>query len=176
MPDGQARGRRRQPAGPSSSERPDAWQVALKQLAVRARSTHEVRQALARRGYPSEDIARVIARLTAARYLNDAEFAITWVSMRARRGAVGPLRLTRELHAKGIAEGEIQAALRAVSGENDPGEAVREAARRKLKSLAGLPAEVARRRLAAYLARRGFEGDLIVSTCREQVPFAHETE
>jgi len=147
-------------------ERPDAWQTALKWLAVRARTTHEVRTALARGGYATEEIDAVIARLAAARYLDDADFARTWVSIRAQRGTAGPVRLARELRAKGIPDGEIAAALRRLSAEWDSAEAAGEAARRKLKSLHGLPAETARRRLVAYLERRGFSRDLVLATCR----------
>jgi len=85
MPDDAAPDGGRGSRDPSARERPDAWQVALKVLAVRARTTHEVRQALTRRGYPPDEVAAVIARLTAARYLDDADFARSWVSARARR-------------------------------------------------------------------------------------------
>ena len=170
------RGARPRPAGPGPSERPDAWQVALKQLAVRARTTQEVRQALRRRGYPPQEIATVIARLTAARYLDDADFARTWVTTRARRGAAAPARLAHELRTKGVAPGEIAAALSALQDEWDPGEAAGEAARRKLKSLHGLPAPVARRRLAAFLDRRGFSPEIIVAACRRCFAATDESE
>jgi len=176
MPDEDGRSGRQTAGDPTRQERRDAWQVALKQIAVRARSTHEVRQTLTRRGYAPQEIAAVIARLTTARYLNDADFARTWVSTRAHRGAAGPARLARELRTKGIAAGEIAAALRALHEEWDPAEAAREAARRKLKSLQGLPAPVARRRLAAFLDRRGFSPDIILATCRRYVSDANDSE
>ena len=47
------------------SDRPDPWGVALKQLALRARTAEEVRRSLARRGYKGDEIAAVLARLTA---------------------------------------------------------------------------------------------------------------
>jgi regulatory protein len=166
MPDGETPRRRPAVRRQAASERPDAWQAALKQLAARARSVQEVERALARRGYSVAEIATVIARLRAAHYLDDAEFARTWVTARAHRGAAGPVRLARELRAKGVAEGDIGAALRAIRDEWDVGEAARTAARRKLKSLEGLPKEVARRRLAAHLERRGFSREVILATCR----------
>lgn len=161
---------------PSARERPDAWHVALKVLAVRARTTHEVRRALTRRGYPPDEVAAVIARLTAARYLDDADFARTWVSARARRGAAAPARLARELRTKGVAGGEIAAALRGLQEEWDPAAAAGEAAKRKLKSLQGLPIPVARRRLAAFLDRRGFSADIVLTTCRRYLAAADESD
>jgi regulatory protein len=161
---------------PARQEQPDPWQIALKHIAVRARTTHEVRQTLTRRGYAPREVAAVIARLTAARYLDDADFARTWVSTRARRGAAAPGRLARELRTRGIAAAEIAAALRALQEDWDPAEAAGEAAKRKLKSLQGLSTPVARRRLAAFLDRRGFTPEIILATCRRYVSDANESE
>jgi regulatory protein len=165
-----ARGRRGE-ASPAQAEpeRPGAWGIALKLLAVRSRSSHEVRQTLGRRGYPPDEVAAVIERLTACRYLDDAEFARTWVTARAHRVAVGPARLARELRAKGIPEGQIAAALSALAEEWTASEAADEAVRRKLKALAGLPPAVARRRLAGYLERRGFSPEIIINMCRAHI-------
>jgi regulatory protein len=162
-----ARGRRGEASpGQAERERPGAWGIALKLLAVRSRSSHEVRQTLGRRGYPPDEVAAVIERLTARRYLDDAEFARAWVTARAHRAAVGPARLARELRAKGIPEGQIAAALSALAEEWTASDAAEEAVRRKLKALAGLPPAVARRRLAGYLERRGFPPEIIVRMCR----------
>ena len=164
------------PAEPIGRGRPDAWQAAVKLLAVRGRSSHEVREALRRRGYSPDDVGAVIARLAAARYLDDAEFARTWALTRARRGAAAPARLARELRAKGVPDADIAAALRALHEAWDAAAAAAEVARRKLRTLQGLPPETARRRLAAHLERRGFTREIILATCRRQAPHAHEHE
>jgi regulatory protein len=161
---------------PAAGERPGAWQAALKLLAVRSRSSHEVRQALDRRGYPPDEVAAVIARLTTCRYLDDAEFARTWVTARAHRAAVGPARLARELRAKGIQEGQIAAALHSLAEEWTPAEAAGEAVRRKLKALTGVPPAVARRRLAGYLERRGFSPEIIIAMCRRHIGATTDAE
>ncbi len=51
-----------------------------------------------------------------------------------------------------------------------------EVARRKLGALKGLPAPVARRRLAAFLDRRGFGPDIILATCRRYVSGVNESD
>jgi regulatory protein len=151
-------------------DRPSAWNAALALLALRGRTVREVRGALRRRGYAADEIAETIGRLTDARYLDDAGFARNWVAARAQRNGIGPIRLTRELRAKGIADAEIAAALDALADEWDPAAAADAAARRKARSLAGLPPEVARRRLAGHLERRGFSPEIIVAMCRRHVP------
>ena len=117
----------------------------------------------------------MLARLTASRYLDDADFARTWVAARARRTVTGPARLARELRAKGVADADIGAALSALAEEWDVSEAAAAAVRRKLPSLRGVPSGVARRRLAAFLERRGFSAEIILAICRTQFRGAEES-
>ena len=155
---------------PAAGEPAEAWETAIALLAMRAYSTHELTQRLTGRGYGPDEIAAVVARLTAARYLDDAEYARAWARSRARRLSLGPARLTRELRARGVGEAHIAAALAETLAEDDPGALAEAAAARRLKGLQGVPAEAARRRLAAYLARRGFATDIIIRVCRRHFP------
>ena len=54
-------------------------------------------------------------------------------------------------------------------------EAAAAAVRRKLPSLHGVPPSVARRRLAAFLERRGFSAEIILAVCRAQFRGAEES-
>lgn len=153
-----------------AAEPPDPWDAAVKLLGMRALTTQELRQRLARRGYAADQIQAVVARLTASRYLDDAEYARAWALARAHRHSVGPARLARELRSKGIAETEISRALREAFGERDAREVAEAAAVRKLKALQGLAPEVARRRLGAFLIRRGFAVEVVLALCRKHFP------
>ena len=148
-----------------------AWEAAVALLAMRARSSEEIRRRLRQRHFSLAEIDAAIDRLTAAGYLNDAAFAEQWARARQERQALGPGRLARELKAKGVGEPEVAAALDALQRERDVGEVAAEAAARRLKGLRGLPPEVARRRLAAFLERRGFSTEVILDLCRQH--FAH---
>jgi len=160
----------------AATDRLDPWQVAVKLLAMRAMSTEELRQRLARRGYAGDQIASVIAKLTAARYLDDAEYARTWARSRAQRRSLGPARLARELRARGIAEPEISAVLDEVFGERDVRSVAEAATIRKLRDLQGLAPLVARRRLAAFLTRRGFPAEIILTLCRKHFPHREDLD
>lgn len=157
-------------------ERRDAWQAAVKLLAMRAHSAQELRKRLARRGYPADEITSVIARLTALRYLDDAELAKTWARSRAQRRSLGPGRLARELRAKGIPDPQIRAALTEVFQEQTPRRLAERAVARKLPGLRGLAPAVAHRRLAGYLQRQGFAAEVILALCREHFPDLAGTE
>jgi len=151
-------------------ERLDPWEVAVKLLAARDLTTHEVWQRLARGGYARDQISAVITRLMASRYLDDAEYARRWARTRAHRRSVGPARLARELRAKGVAEEHIAGALADAFGEQDAREVAEAAALRKLRTLRGLAPEVARRRLAAHLTRQGFATEIVLALCRKYFP------
>jgi regulatory protein len=161
--------------GRATGGRADPGELALKLLAVRARSREEIRLTLSRRGYPPEEIAAVLARLAAARYLNDLELARDWVRLRAERCGFGPARLARELRARGIADQDIRAALGELLAAQSPLALAEEAARRKLTSLQGVPPPVGRRRLGAYLARRGFTTEIILRLCQKYFPSLEES-
>lgn len=162
---GQPDGREKAPP-----ERAPAWDEAVRWLALRARSTSEVGWRLRRLGYRPDEIAGVIGRLTASRYLDDAEFARSWVRSRAERAGYGPSRLRRELRDKGIDEAEIAGALAELTAERDVRDLAAEAARRRLPALRGLASAVARRRMAGYLSRRGFGAEVILELCRRLFP------
>jgi regulatory protein len=164
-----------QAGGGAPAERPDAWEAAIALLALRGYSTHELEQRLRRRGYGAEEIAAVVARLTAARYLDDAEYARAWARSRARRLSLGPVRLARELRARGVEAAHIAEALAESATEADPRALAEAAAARRLKGLQGVPAAAARRRLAAFLVRRGFATAVIIDVCRRHFPHLPET-
>lgn len=151
-------------------ERPDPWEIAVKLLAMRALSSEELRRRLARRGFPAEQISATLAKLTASRYLDDVEYARAWARSRAHRRSLGPARLARELRARGIPEADIAGTLREVFAEREAREVAEAAARRRLPALQGLPPDVARRRLAGYLTRRGFAAEIVLALCRKHFP------
>jgi regulatory protein len=142
---------------------------------MRSRSAEEIRRRLRQRRFSRGEVEAAIARLTAAGYLNDAAFAEAWARARQERQRLGPGRLARELAAKGVGAGDIAAALDALREERDVREVAAEAAEKRLTALRGLSPETARRRLAAYLERRGFPAETVLALCRRHFPHGADT-
>lgn len=134
-----------------------AYERALNFLSYRPRSEAEVRSALRRKGFAEEAIESVVGRLTRAGLLNDAEFARYWVENRAQFRPRGVRALRYELRGKGIADAVISEELDRVDEERSARGSAESAARR----FAHLPAPEFRRKLGAYLARRGFSFTVI---------------
>ena len=136
-----------------------ATEAALVYLGYRPRSEKEVRDRLRRGGYEQEAIDHAISRLHEWRYLDDADFARRWVENRATHRPRGRRLLQQELHHKGI---DTETAREAIDDAAlDETGAAEELARRRLPAYSGDEPAAIRRRLGAYLARRGYSYDVI---------------
>lgn len=136
---------------------PTCYQKALQLLATRAHFRRELEAKLAQRGYPAEEIAAALDRLTEQKYLDDRATARVFVESRQERTSEGRARLRSELLKRGAPEEAIDAALAELTPEDDT-PAAREAAERwRLKG------GVDPRALARHLERKGFSRRAIVA-------------
>ena len=127
----------------------------LRKLAARARTRHELAQALAAKQVPDAVSRSVLDRFQAAGLVDDLAFAADWVESRQRRRHLSADALRQELQAKGVDSDHIDAALSAVDADDEYAAAL-DLARRRQGSMDQLPREVQYRRLAGMLGRRGF--------------------
>jgi regulatory protein len=136
---------------------------ALDLLAVRARSARDLRLRLRRAGAGDGEIAWACARLTQQGYLDDAAYARQVARARAVAGGVSRRRVITVLRQKGVAAEVAAEAIDAALADVDLDEygAARSAAEKRVRALASLEPQKRRQRLYAYLARRGYEQDVI---------------
>lgn len=155
----------------AAGDRPpvSCYNRALDALARRARSRAELQRWLLQRDYPADEVDVVLERLVAARLLDDLAFARGFVQSRLGEGrGYGPGRVRLELMRRGVAREVIDRVLAEHQEDAgvDPAQAVEVAARKRLRSLAGLEPAVAERRLIAWLLRRGFRGGIAGQVAR----------
>jgi regulatory protein len=115
---------------------------------------------LQRQGYSGECLEKALAKLKEQGLVDDAAFARFW---KDNRETFSPRsrRLTKmELKQKGL-DGDI---IEQVIGEIDDGESAYRAAVKRAPRLAGIDYQDFRRRLGAYLGRRGFSYGVIETT------------
>ena len=139
-----------------------AREAALRLLAVRPRSAVELARRLRMKGYGAEVAEEVIGRLRELGLMDDAVFAGMLARDRVRLRPQGSRRLANELRQKGVDEETARTAIRETmeGEETDERELARRAAAR-WKPRPGEEPGRARRRLHGFLARRGFDGDVI---------------
>ncbi len=140
-----------------------ALEAAFRLLSYRARGRVELERRLRRSGHLPPAVDAAVARCTELGYLDDRMFARSYVRDRLKLRPRGRRVLTTELRQKGIAQEDAIAAIEEAFAEADIEEAdlAKQVAQKRVRSLAGLAQPVARRRLAAYLARRGFPPAII---------------
>ena len=134
----------------NTEEKRRALDRAFRSLAARAHTENEIVEKLTRAGYSEEAIAGAMETLTRYRLVDDAAYAESWVSARAKRG-IGPYRLQQELRRKGVSREDAQAALDTLDADDSLDAAASFAAKR-LKN--DSPDE--KRRAMQALLRRGY--------------------
>jgi regulatory protein len=139
------------------------YERALNFLSYRPRSEDEVRRNLRRKDVDEIVVEEVIERLTRVDLLNDREFARYWVENRLQFNPRGLRGLRHELRQKGLAADVITDTL----ADLDIEAAARQAAETGARRLVGLEARDFRRKLQAYLTRRGFSYAVIAPLIEE---------
>jgi regulatory protein len=132
---------------PSSSERQDALDRAVKALSRRDHSAASLRAKLERAGVSSEAQAEALETLERAGYIDDARFATARAEQLAARG-YGDEWIRADLERQGVAAEAVAEALTGLDSEA-------ERAREEWEQLAGGVAA------ARTLARRGFAEDTL---------------
>jgi regulatory protein len=132
--------------------------AALRAINRRAHARLDLRRRLLQKQHPAPAVDGALERLRAAGLIDDTRFAFDYAAAKARRGR-GPARLIRDLQVQGVERRVAEDAVRrSLAAEGvDPGETVRALVEKRAKQLAGLPPMVRRRRLVAFLVRRGFQ-------------------
>lgn len=167
-----------------------AYEAALTFLSYRPRSAREVEMRLRKKQYTPELIEATMTRLSKQGLVNDREFSRSWISNRQTISPRGPHLLRSELRAKGVAKEIVDEAMSAYQEEQaDRAEQAAEVsieygitdeepapgsdeesalmlARKRMRVLATLDPQVQKRRLAAFLARRGYNYGTIDTVMR----------
>jgi regulatory protein len=151
-----------------------AMDVSLRYLETRARTQREIELRLARDGYGEDVIARVVEKLIALGLIDDAQFAAQWIESKTRLTSsrlAGKRRLSSDLSRKGVDKETIEEAVASVD-EDVELDLARAALRSKIKALPSEPEALfaEKRRLASFLARRGFGWDVVSKVLREIAP------
>lgn len=170
------------------------YESAIRFLSYRPRSAREVEMRLRKKGYTPEQIAATLERLRGRGYVDDTEFARFWVGNRMTFSPRGPRLLRSELRQKGVPQEVVETILQeqteaqkeaaqeaedlaSIWGETGdepaPGTDLANAlslAQKKMRTYDRLDPQTARRRLSAFLMRRGYNYDTVDGVMRRLYP------
>ena len=142
---------------------PSAYNYALNLLSARPYATRALHRKLIQKQYSAADADDAIRRLVDNGLLNDAKYAEQYARSKITMTGASKRRLQQDLFRKGIKADVATHAIAAVleDEEIDPAVVIERVAKKKLAQLGDLEPIVLRRRLFAFLARRGYDVDEI---------------
>ncbi|NGZ05563.1 MAG: regulatory protein RecX [Magnetococcales bacterium] len=136
---------------------------ALRWLAQRAYGERELAERLLRAGADADCVERVLTRCRALGYLNDWEFVRARIRVRRARGW-GEVRIRAELRSLGVdAELMVELLDQVDEEQPDPVERARAVLNKRFGAEWNREDFRERGRRYAFLARRGFEADVIAA-------------
>lgn len=144
-----------------------ARQKALALLAVRARSRRELTDRLRRGGHQPAAVDTVVADLELSGLVDDVAFARAWADERTRLRPSGRRKLESELIGKGVTRDVIARVLEETFEEHTELELAVQAASKRTRRFGGSVPEKERKRLHAFLVRRGFGHEVAATVVRE---------
>ena len=146
--------------------------IVYNQLAYSAKTRGQLRKKLQSEGFETELIEPLLDKFEAAKLIDDAEYAQTFVAQKSRTKKLSRAALRRELAERGVRGEEAENALAQRTDEQEREDAA-ELVRKKLRPGMNLSdrAEKDRvtRRLLGMLARRGYSSSVSMSVIREEL-------
>lgn len=143
-------------------QRKRAHNVAVHALAGRGQSREEIERKLLSRELPEEAVAEEIERLEGLGLINDVDLASDLMDRYAQRQGLGRQAVAQKMRDRRIDPEIIASTLESISDEDEHVRLL-EVASDRARALQSLAPDVAKRRLVAYLQRRGFRGNEIYS-------------
>lgn len=146
--------------------------IVYNQLAYSAKTRGQLRKKLQAEGFEAELIEPLLDKFEAAKLIDDAEYAQTFVAQKSRTKKLSRAALRRELAERGVRGEEAENALAQRTDEQEREDAA-ELVRKKLRPGMDLSDRAEKdkitRRLLGMLARRGYSSSVSMSVIREEL-------
>ncbi|MDF2545470.1 MAG: recX [Anaerosolibacter sp.] len=143
-------------------EQHKANNYAFKLLSYRGRTKQEMEIKMKEKGYEASVVEKTIAFLQSNNYINDEDFASSYIRDKVNIQKLGKMRIKQELYQKGIDKNIIQEAISEQIDHEDELETALNLGRKKLDSTYRNDDKNAQyRKLGSFLQRKGFDYDVI---------------
>ena len=146
--------------------------IVYNQLAYSVKTRGQLRKKLQAEGFEAELIEPLLDKFEAAKLIDDAEYAQSFVAQKSRTKKLSRAALRRELAERGVRGEEAENALAQRTDEQEREDAA-ELVRKKLRPGMDLSDRAEKdkvtRRLLGMLARRGYSSSVSMSVIREEL-------
>lgn len=134
--------------------------AAVRILTASAKSSRTLMLALRKRKFSPAAAQYAVKRMVELGYIDDVAYGRQLITQLQKAGKKGRLGIIAELQRRGISTKIIEQIYQDQDDQDERNKALT-LANRKLASYSGLPQHICQRRLAAFLARRGFDYPVI---------------
>jgi regulatory protein len=135
-------------------------------LKFRLRSENELRQRLKKKKFDADIIELTLFFLKDKGFIDDNYFAKTWIESRIKK-PLGIRRLKAELSIKGINKAIIDTQIDEIKKSYSEEDIVGGIAKDRLNKLKGIDPQKAKKRVYAYLLRRGFSPEVVIDVLNQ---------
>lgn len=129
-------------------------------LKFRPRSEKELYERLQKKKFPQTTIRDTLTYLKEHHFINDVDFAKSWIESRLKK-PLGLRKIKAELRLKGIDKAIIDNQIESIKPGYHEEDIIAKIARLKFSRLKGTEPEKIKRRIYAYLIRRGFSPEIV---------------
>ena len=133
----------------------ESYYLALSLLKRTIKTKEEIKKYLSERGYNKENIEKTIKRLEQQKYINDKNYARSYVHNNIVTTTKGPKRIALELEKKGISEEDYEEALKEYSREVEE-EKLKKLILKKIGSNHNKSAKILKQKLLQDFTNNGF--------------------
>lgn len=147
----------------------------LDALSRSARTRGQLTELLERKGVPAEVGEAVLDRFAELGLVDDAAYAEAFTRSRHEHKGLGGRAIAFELRRRAVPDEVVQEAVSMLDADQEQETASRLARERQAR-MSSLPREVQARRLAGFLARKGYGGQIVGRAVREALAAADESD
>ncbi len=143
-----------------------AKKYALEMLQEEIYSKSQMSRHLEKEGFRDETVETIVTELIQTGHIRDRQFAEKWIQRRIKSNPRGRKLLKQELIEKGVDRKTAEQVINEVNAEVEAKLAL-QIAEKQAKKYKHLTNQAAQRRLYGYLARRGYDSDLILKIIQQ---------
>ena len=151
------------------NDKNQALRFAMKLIGLRKRSVFEITERLKKKKFEENIIEEVLQELKSYKYLNDEQFAESYINDRMNFRPCGNFLIRKELKERGVEENIINKKIEELISEEKEIESAKKLAEKKLKTISNETDRIKiNQKVKSYLQSKGYSFDIISRIVIEQ--------
>jgi len=148
----------------------DGMKFAMKLISLRRRSVFEIAERLRKKEFEENVIGEILEELKSYKYLDDRQFAESYINDRMSFNPRGKFLIRKELQEKGVAENIIEEKLEKLISEEKEIESARKLVEKKLRIMGNKDNKnKTNQKIMSYLQSKGYSFEIISQAVKNEI-------